>query len=78
MRAILEAVFAPLDALLQAIPFAAARWCVVAFLLISAVLPFFLSDDYIFLGSPDRSRWRDLRHWALAFMAPYVLIYLLF
>ena len=78
MRAVLEAVFVPLDSLLQAIPFAAARFCVVGFLLVSALVPFFLSDDYVFLGSPDRSRWRDLRLWALAFMTPYVVIYLLF
>ena len=77
MRAALEAIFVPLDGLLEAIPFAAARWIVLAFLVLAALAPFALSDAYIFLGSPHRRRSHDLRLWALAVMVPYILIYAL-
>ena len=36
-----------------------------------------LDRDFIYLGSPDRSRWRDLRLWAVVVTVPYLLIYLL-
>ena len=78
LRPFLEAIFTPLDRALGSIPFAAARWIVVAFLVLAALVPLALSKDFIYLGSPDRGRVRDLRLWALVIMLPYVLIYLLF
>ena len=78
MRALFEAIFAPLNGMLQAVPFAAARWIVVTFLVLAALSPWLLSDAYIFLGSPHRRRSHDLRLWALVIMLPYILIYLFF
>ena len=78
MKPLFEAIFTPLDRALGSIPFAAARWIVVAFLVLAALLPLALSKDFIYLGSPDRARVRDLRLWALVIMVPYILIYLLF
>ena len=76
MKTFLEAIFAPLNSLFEAIPFAAARPLVVGFLLIATLLPLLLSEDFVFRGSTDRRRSRDLRLWAVAAMFPYVLIYL--
>ena len=45
---------------------------------VTALAPLALPKDFIYLGSPDRSRVRDLRLWALIIMLPYILIYLLF
>ena len=75
---LLHRVFGPLDAVLGSIPFAAARWIVVAFLVVAALSPLLLSDAYIYLVSADRSRRRDLRLWAVLIMLPYILIYMLF
>ena len=36
-----------------------------------------LDRRFIYLGSPDQSRWRDLRIWAVIVTVPYLLIYLL-
>lgn len=75
---LLQGIFGPLDAILESIPFGAARWIVVGFLVIAALSPMLLSDAYIYAGSADRSRRRDLRLWALLIMLPYILIYMLF
>ena len=48
------------------------------FLVLAALSPLLLSDAYVYLGSADRSRRRDLRLWALLIMLPYILIYMLF
>ena len=77
MNTFVEALLGPLNSTFEAIPFAAARPLVVAFLVIAALSPLFLSEDFIFRGTTDRRRWRDLRLWAIAAMIPYVLLYLL-
>ncbi len=78
LRPLLEAIFTPLDRALGSIPFSAARWIVVGFLVLAALLPLALPKDYIYLGSPDRRKLRDLRLWALIIMLPYIAIYVLF
>ncbi len=78
MKNLLEAVFAPMNSLFEAIPFTAARPLVVGFLVAAALAPLFVSKDFVFRGCPDRRRSRDLRLWAVAAMVPYVLIYLFF
>lgn len=75
---LLQGIFGPLDAILESIPFGAARWIVVGFLVVAALSPLLLSDAYIYVGSADRRRRRDLRLWALLIMLPYILIYMLF
>ena len=75
---LLHGVFGRLDAVLGSIPFGAARWIVVGFLVVAALSPLLLSEAYVYVGSADRSRRRDLRLWALLIMLPYILIYMLF
>ena len=78
MKTFLEALFAPMNSIFEAIPFAAARPLVVGFLVAAAVAPLLVSKDFVFRGCTDRRRSRDLRLWAVAAMIPYVLIYLFF
>ena len=75
MRELLVAILGPLDAALGAIPFGAARWVIVGFLAFWGLAPLLLSRDYVYLGAPDRERWRDLRLWAAAIVGAYVLVY---
>lgn len=75
MRELLAAILGPLDALLGAIPFGAARWVIVAFLALAGLIPQLLPRDYVYLDAPDQDRWRDLRLWAAGIVALYVLIY---
>lgn len=77
MRALFEVVFGSLDRLLAAIPLAAARWVVVAFLCCAALATLLLPSWFVYLGSPDRSRLRDLRWWSLLIMLPYIFLYAL-
>lgn len=77
MRGLFEAIFDPLTAALGAIPFAAARWFTVAFLLVPVLAVFFIKTDYVFLGASKRRWWLDLRLWTVVVMIPYILIYLL-
>jgi hypothetical protein len=76
MRGFLEAIFAPMNSVFEAIPFAAARPLIVGFLVAAALAPLFVSKDFVFRGCTDRRRSRDLRLWAVAAMIPYVLVYL--
>lgn len=75
MREALGAIFDPLSAALGAVPLGAGRFITVGFLLLATVATLFLPANYVYLGSPDRRRWRDLRLWAVSIMLPYLLIY---
>jgi hypothetical protein len=75
VKELLSAILGPLDALLGAIPFGAARWVIVGFLALAGLIPQLLPRDYVYLGAPDRERWRDLRLWAAVIVGVYVLIY---
>jgi len=77
MRAFFEVVFGGFDAMLGAIPLAAARWVLVGFFLLAAVASLLLPREFVFRGAPDQRWYRDLRWWALAATLPYVLIYAL-
>ena len=76
MKNLLEAIFAPMNSVFEAIPFGAARPLVVGFLVVAALTPLLVSKDFVFRGCADQRRSRDLRLWALGAMIPYVLIYL--
>ena len=76
MTDFLHTLLAPMNSIFEAIPFAAARPLVVGFLLLATLAPLLVSEDFIFRGTSDRRRSRDLRLWAVAAMLPYVLIYL--
>ena len=77
LRPFFEAVFTPLNGMLAAIPFEAARWVTCGFLLLSIVGVMLLKRDYIFLGAREEKWYLDLRLWTVVFVLPYVLIYLL-
>mgnify|MGYP005820450711 CR=1 FL=1 len=47
MKTFLEALFAPMNSILEAIPFAAARPLVVGFLVAAAVAPLLVSKDFV-------------------------------
>jgi hypothetical protein len=57
-------------------------WCAKAgaFLLFGGVLVFVwrLPADFVFNGSPDRARWRDLRIWATVLTAIQFILYYIF
>ncbi len=65
-----------IDRWLLAIPIAWARFVVVAMFALAAVWVLSLKRDYVYLGAPDTSRWRDLRLWTVVFLIPYIIVYL--
>jgi len=75
MKELLQGVFGGFDAMLLAIPLAAARWILVAFFVAAAGASFLLPREFIFRGAPDQRWYRDLRWWAIGVTVPYVLIY---
>lgn len=77
MKELLSTLFGPFDAMLGAIPLAAARWCIVGFFSAAALASLLLPREFVFRGAPDRRWYRDLRWWAVAITVPYVLIYAL-
>ena len=68
----------PIDDLLIALPPWCWTVCAVGFLALGGVFAFLFKRETIYLGAPDQARWRDLRIWAVLFLVPFVLIYLLF
>ncbi|MCH8332529.1 hypothetical protein IIC65_01215 [Candidatus Sumerlaeota bacterium] len=78
MNSLFEAIFGPLNAALGAIPFSAARWITVTYLILHLIGASMLSRDYVFIGAPRRVWYLDLRLWAVLCMLPYILIYLYF
>ena len=76
LRTVLETLLAPFHALLGSLPLGFARVAVVLLLVLPLVVVLRLDRDVIYLGSADRSRWRDLRLWAVVVTVPYLLIYL--
>jgi hypothetical protein len=77
MRALFELFFGGFDAMLGAVPLAAARWVTVGYFLFVAAASLLLPREFVFRGAPDQRWYRDLRWWALAATLPYVLIYAL-
>ncbi len=77
MRSLFETLFGGFDALLAAIPLAAARWVLVGFFVSVAAASFLLSREFVFRGAPDQRWYRDLRWWAIAATLPYVVVYAL-
>ena len=51
------------------------RLCFLAFFVAVAVFAVSQDRDYVYLGAPDRRRWRDLRLWALAILAVQATLY---
>lgn len=70
-------VFAPINRALSAIPLAAARWVAFSYIVFGALWTFLLPRKYIYEGAPSQAWWWDLRLWAVVFLLPFALIYLL-
>ena len=77
MRPLFETLFGGFDAMLAAIPLAAARWILVGFFVAAAAGSILLPREFVFRGAPDQRWYRDLRWWAILATLPYVLIYAL-
>ena len=52
------------------------RFSICAYIVLGTVWALFLNREYVLLGSPDCSRWRDLRLWIPVLLVPYLFIYL--
>ena len=63
-------------AVIDSLPPPAWRFSICAYLVLGTVWALFLNREYVLLGSPDYSRWRDLRLWIPVLLFPYLLIYL--
>ncbi len=74
----MEFLFGPLDSLLGALPYGAARPITCGFLALAALAALFLKRSYVLPATGERRWFWDLRLWAVAFMIPYLIIYVLF
>jgi hypothetical protein len=77
LNELLRALFAPVNALLGALPMGAARVAAVALLVVPLLVVLRLPRASVLRGAPTASAWRDLRLWAAVAILPYVLLYLL-
>jgi hypothetical protein len=74
----LRALEGPLDAWIGGLPWWAPKACFIGFFLIVAIWVFLIKSDFVYLGAPDRARWRDLRLWTALALLPYILLYLIY
>lgn len=74
---VLKNCFAPLDRWLGSLSMATAVICTVGLFVITGIWVWTLQREYIYLGAPDRARWRDLRIWATLVLLPYIAVYLI-
>lgn len=74
----LKTVLAPLDAWINSLPLWTGKACAVGLFVIVGLWALTLKRDYIYLGAPDRARWRDLRVWTVLVLLPYIIVYLVF
>ncbi|MBX7166581.1 MAG: hypothetical protein K1X74_09570 [Pirellulales bacterium] len=65
----------PMDDFFNALPLWAGKVALMGLFISAAIWSMSLKRSFVYLGAPDQARWRDLRLWALAVLAPYVLIY---
>ena len=73
----LKSWLAPLDEWLTALPPWSWKASTIGLFVLGAVFALLFRRSYIYRGAPDGALWRDLRIWAVVFLVPYVLVYLL-
>ena len=73
---LLKPFFKSFHAMIDQLPPPVWRFSICAYIVLGTIWAFFLSKDYVLLGSPDKARWRDLRLWIPVLLVPYLLIYL--
>jgi hypothetical protein len=66
MRDLLVALFGGFDAMLDAVPLAAARWVVVGFFVVAAGASFLLPREFVYRGAPQPRGVTVQRGWARA------------
>ena len=71
----LRAAHQPLDNWLDSLPMWVAQICAIGLFVVAGLWVMTLSRDFVFLGSPSKSRWRDLRLWSIALLLPYIVVY---
>ncbi len=71
----LRSLHQPLDTWLDSLPMWVAHVCALALFVIAGLWVLTLSRDFVYLGAPSKSRWRDLRLWSLALLFPYITVY---
>ncbi|MBX9789627.1 MAG: hypothetical protein K2Y37_11990 [Pirellulales bacterium] len=71
----LRALHAPLDQWLDSLPMWVAQVCAIGLFVVAGLWVLTLSRDFVYLGSPTKSRWRDLRLWSIALLLPYIAVY---
>lgn len=64
--------------LLGYIPMWGVKVIVVLFFAALLALALSLPKEYIYIGSPDKSRWRDVRIWIAVVVLLEVIVYLIF
>lgn len=75
---VLRAVFAPLNAILGAIPFGVASFVAIAYFVGTMVWIWTLNKSYVNRQAPSAHFWHDLRFWVIVSMLPHVIVYFYF
>ncbi len=78
MKELFQAAGEALIGLLGMIPMWGVKVLVVLVFAGLVILALRLPRDYIFIGAPDKSRWRDVRIWIVVVAILEVLVYLFF
>ena len=73
---LLKRLHQPLDEWIGGLPSWAGVACAVGLFVLAGLWVLTLKREYVYVGAPDRRRWRDLRLWALLVLLPYIIIYL--
>lgn len=78
----MRAIFAPTNAMFDAIPEDAAvivaKASAVSLFIAAMIWVFTLRKEYVNLDAPGKSPWFDLRFWTILSMLPHVIVYLWF
>ncbi len=73
----LKVLHDPIDNWLASLPMGIAMACALGLYVVALLWVWTLKKEFVFLGAPDKSRWRDLRVWATLVVIPYVIVYVL-
>ena len=74
----LYAMEQPLDAWIDGLAWWVPRACAIGLFIVVGIGTLFFKREYIYLGAPDKAKWRDLRIWAILVLIPYIGVYLFF
>jgi hypothetical protein len=72
----LQALQEPVDTWLGGLPMWVAMTCAIGLYVVALIWVWSLRREFVFRGSPDQEKWRDLRIWATVVILPYIAVYL--